>query len=346
MRVLVTGGAGYIGSHAAKALANAGHQPVVYDNLSRGHAWAVKWGPLVRGDIGDFELLKQTLQEHRIQAIMHFAASAYVGESMIEPGAYFDNNSVKSLRLLEAARQVQVPHFIFSSTCATYGRPQTLPIREDHPQCPINPYGESKLFVEKMLRWYGDVHHMNWVSLRYFNAAGADPDGETGESHDPETHLIPLMIEAAANQQNPILVFGTDYPTIDGTAVRDYVHVSDLAEAHVRALQYLDDGGRSLAFNLGTGKGHSIREIGSMVTRLLGATPAIQEVGRRAGDPECLIADPSLALATLQWHPKLSDLQSIVGTAVEWSKRNLVRYIRVEPTMEIPSVRALAARSY
>jgi UDP-glucose-4-epimerase GalE len=322
MRVLVTGGAGYIGSHAAKALAKAGHTPIVYDNLSRGQVESVRWGPFVQGDIGDVASLEATLKSFSIQAIMHFAAYAYVGESVLHPGMYFENNSFNSLRLIQAAHQANVPHFIFSSTCATYGNPITPSIREDHPQCPVNPYGESKLFVEKLLRWFGEAHGLNWVALRYFNAAGADPELELGECHHPETHLIPLVIEAAADHSKPLLIFGTDYETPDGTAIRDYIHVSDLADAHVLALRYLIEGGPSRAFNLGTGKGHSVREICNTVAKLAGKSPAVREAGRREGDPACLVADPSLATSTLHWRPQHSDIASIVSTALAWSKRS------------------------
>ena len=240
--ILVTGGAGYVGSHACKALAGAGYLPVVFDNLSRGHREAVRWGPLVEGDIADQALLRAAIEQHRPSAIMHFAAYAYVGESVTDPAIYYRNNLGGSLSLLEAMRDTGVDKIVFSSTCATYGIPDTMPIDERAPQLPVNPYGETKLAIERALHWYGMAYGMRSVSLRYFNAAGADPDGEIGERHEPETHLIPLVVEAALGRRPQIDVFGTDYPTPDGTAIRDYIHVCDLADAHVRALEHLNAG--------------------------------------------------------------------------------------------------------
>jgi UDP-arabinose 4-epimerase len=318
MNVLVTGGAGYIGSHTAKALANAGHLPIVYDDLSRGHRWAVRWGPFVQGDIGDSRLIKSTLEAHKIEAILHFAAFAYVGESMAQPGRYFENNASKSLALMEAARNAGVRYFVFSSSCATYGNPEKLPMAEDHPQLPVNPYGESKLFVEKLLRWYGHAHDLRWAALRYFNAAGADPDGELGEQHTPETHLIPLVLEAAANPRAPVHVFGDDYLTKDGTAIRDYIHVADLAAGHVAALQYLVDGGASRAFNLGTGCGSSVTEVIHCVRSVTGLSPSVIVDKRRDGDPAELVADVTSARVILGWQPFRSNLFQIVTDAWRW----------------------------
>jgi UDP-glucose-4-epimerase GalE len=319
-RVLVTGGAGYIGSHTCKALAAAGHVPVTFDNLATGHRAAVRWGPLVVGDIGDRALVERTLREQRIEAVVHFAASAYVGESMADPGKYFRNNVVHSLDLLEAMHACSVRHLVFSSTCATYGVPRTVPIPEDHPQQPVNPYGESKLFVERALHWHGVCHGLRWLALRYFNAAGADPDGELGEQHEPETHLIPLAIQAALGQRGPLQVMGTDYATPDGTAVRDYIHVSDLADAHLRALALLLDGGASGALNLGTGRGHSVREVVAAVERESGcAVPAV-DAPRRAGDPPALVAAPGRAAAVLGWRPTHSSLETLVRTALRWHR--------------------------
>lgn len=278
MNVLVTGGAGYIGSHAAKALAMAGHHPIVYDNLSRGYAKAVRWGPLVQGDTRDQDLIARTLRQHKINAVLHFAAYAYVGESMSDPGLYFDNNFTGSLQLLEAMRRSGVRDIVFSSTCATYGNPEQIPISELHPQRPVNPYGESKLMVEKILRWYGEIHKMRWIALRYFNAAGADPEGEIGEHHDPETHLIPLVLEAAQSPERPVSIFGTDYPTPDGTAVRDYIHVTDLAKAHLKALEYVVLERENRAFNLGTGNGHSVQEVITAVAAVTGQQPALRKI--------------------------------------------------------------------
>ena len=318
MNILVTGGAGYIGSQASKHLAASGHLPVSLDNLSRGHAASVRWGPLVNGDISDTALVKQTIRKYQIDAVFHLAAYAYVAESIANPEAYFENNVIRSLRLIQAAHEAGIKYFIFSSTCATYGVPQSIPIGEDHPQQPINPYGESKLFVEKALRWYGAAHGLNWVALRYFNAAGADPDGELGESHNPETHLIPLVIEAAYNSAQPIRIFGTDYPTADGTAVRDYIHVADLADAHVAALAYLAGGGASRPFNIGTGLGHSVKEVIDTVSLVTGNVPRVLKEPRRIGDPPTLIANPRLAHDTLKWRASRSDLSNIIRTACAW----------------------------
>lgn len=248
--ILVTGGAGYIGSHACKALALAGYTPVAYDNLVYGHESAVKWGPFEKGDISDRKRLDQVIEKHRPAAVMHFAAYAYVGESVDDPGKYYRNNVVGTLTLLEAMRDHSIDQFVFSSTCATYGVPQQMPIAEDHTQQPINPYGASKLMVEQMLRDFGVAHGLRAISLRYFNAAGADPDAEIGEDHDPETHLIPLVLDAAAGRRESIAVFGDDYATPDGTCIRDYIHVTDLASAHVLALQALESGAESNAYNL------------------------------------------------------------------------------------------------
>jgi UDP-arabinose 4-epimerase len=320
MRVLVTGGAGYIGSHAAKALARAGDEPVVYDNLSRGHAWAVKWGPLVEGDIRDAERLRHTLRRERIEAVLHFAALAYVDESMRQPAAYLDTNSGGSLTLLQAMQAEGVELLVLSSSCATYGVPERLPVDELSSQAPLSPYGESKLMMEKAALWCAGAGGPRYAVLRYFNAAGADPDAEIGESHQPETHLLPLALEAALNIQQPLRVYGTDYPTPDGTAIRDYVHVTDLAEAHLRALDHLRQGGRGGAFNLGSGRGHSVREVIAAAERVSGASPAVLFEARRAGDAPALVADTSRAREVLGWTPARSDLNSMVETAWRWRR--------------------------
>lgn len=317
MRVLVTGGAGYIGSHTAKALALGGIEPVVYDNLSLGHQGAVKWGPLVTADLADAEAIRKALITYDVEAVIHFAAYAYVGESVEKPRKYFQNNVANALHLLDAMLDVGVSRIIFSSTCATYGIPNCVPIAEDHPQHPVNPYGDSKLFVEHAMRWYGEAYGMRWVALRYFNAAGADPDGEIGENHTPETHLIPLAIQASLGG-SPLRVFGTDYPTADGTAVRDYIHVSDLAEAHVKAVHYLTSGGRSRAFNLGTGRGYSVCDVVRTIERISGRPVPTQAFPKRAGDPPILIADASVAARELNWRPKWSELDTICETALRW----------------------------
>ena len=318
MRVLITGGAGYIGSHTAKTLAAAGVEPVVLDNLGTGHRRAVRWGPLDEGDLADAALVRAVLRDHRVEAVVHFAASAYVGESMRDPRRYFRNNVANTLTLLDAMLDAGVGAIVFSSSCTTYGVPEALPIAEDHPQCPVNPYGESKLFGERILRRYGEAYGLRWAALRYFNAAGADPDGEIGEDHDPETHLIPLVIAAALGRRSHLDVYGTDYPTPDGTAIRDYVHVTDLADAHARALRHLLAGGRGFALNLGTGRGHSVREVVAAVERAGGRPVPIREVERRPGDPAALVADARQVIQVLGWEPRYPSLASIVETAWRW----------------------------
>lgn len=325
--VLVTGGAGYIGSHTCKALAAAGYLPVTIDNLVYGHEWAVRWGPFVRGDVGDTALLERVIRGHRVEAVVHFAAYAYVGESMAEPGKYFRNNVTHALALLETMQSLGVKNLVFSSTCATYGVPETIPIGEDHPQHPVNPYGESKLFVERAMHWYGLAHGLRSVALRYFNAAGADPDGEIGEEHDPETHLVPLAIAAALGKGPELRIFGTDYATPDGTAVRDYVHVADLASAHVKALDHLLRGGESLALNLGTGTGHSVREVIAAVERASGRRVPVVEAPRRLGDPPQLVAAPGRSMQVLGWQPEFSDIDTIVSTALRWHAAPEVRRV-------------------
>jgi UDP-arabinose 4-epimerase len=323
VNVLITGGAGYIGSHTAKFVAEAGWSPIVLDNLARGHREAVKWGPLIEADIADRAALDNVFERYPIQAVLHFAAFAYVGESMQAPEMYFRNNLVGTLSLLEAMRARGVGTIVFSSTCATYGNPVTIPISEDHIQQPVNPYGESKYMVERLLHWYGYAYGLKWVALRYFNAAGADPDGQLGEDHDPEPHLIPRAISAALGSGDVLEIFGTDYPTPDGTAVRDYLHVTDLAEAHSAALRYLDGGGESTAFNLGTGQGHSVREVASMVERVSGKKVPVREAGRRAGDPPSLVADARKSARLMNWTPRHSTLQEIVETAWNWKLKSV-----------------------
>lgn len=318
--ILVTGGAGYIGCHACKALAGAGYLPVVYDNLCRGQRSAVKWGPLEAHDLSDGRALRAVLAKHEINTVMHFAEYAYVGESMEEPCKYFRNNVANTLTLLEAMLDVGVTRIVYSSTCATYGMLRLERIPEDHPQHPVNPYGEGKLFVERALRWYGEAYGLGWTALRYFNAAGADPDGEIGEDHQPETHLIPLVIQAALGQRPDVEIYGTDYPTPDNTAIRDYIHVTDLAEAHVRALEYLMRGGRSTAFNLGTGRGHSVRDVIRAVERASGRPVPTREAPRRPGDPPVLVADASKAVSVLGLEARYSDLDTIVRTAFDWHR--------------------------
>ncbi|HIJ63185.1 MAG TPA: UDP-glucose 4-epimerase GalE [Rhodospirillaceae bacterium] len=318
--ILVTGGAGYVGSHSCKALAAAGFLPVSFDNLSTGHRWAVQWGPLEAGDLDDIDALRRVMRRHRIEAVMHFAASSNVGESMRQPGFYFRNNVGGTLNLLEAMIDCGIKTLVLSSSCASYGRPQSLPIQEDHPQWPMSPYGETKFAAERMLRWWDEVHGLRFVALRYFNAAGADAEGRIGEAHEPETHLIPLAIAAALGQRPHLLIHGTDYPTADGTAVRDYVHVSDLAQAHLAALRHLFAGGRSLSCNLGTGRGHSVRQVITAVERVAGRRLPVIEGPRRPGDPPELVAFAHLANQVLAWKPEITDLERIVSTAFRWHR--------------------------
>ncbi len=315
MRVLVTGGAGYIGSHAVRALAARGHEAVIYDNLCTGDPRLANGFRLIVGDIRDAHSLGAALKG--VDAVMHFAAFAYVGESMREPRRYFENNVRSGLTLLDTVLDRGIRTFIFSSTCATYGIPESMPIAESTPQQPVNPYGASKLFLEQALRAYDTAYGLRSVSLRYFNAAGADAGGEIGELHEPETHLIPSALEAAAGSRPEIEVFGTDYPTPDGTCIRDYIHVSDLAEAHAAALEYLAEGGPTTALNLGTGVGHSVSEVLAMVEEVTGMRLQRRLSARRPGDPPVLVADPSRAKQVLGWTAQ-RDLRQMVDSAWRW----------------------------
>jgi UDP-arabinose 4-epimerase len=329
--ILVTGGAGYIGSHTCKALALAGHTPVTYDNLSRGFEHAVKWGPFEPGDILDPDRLGGAIARHRPDAVVHFAALAYVGESMADPGLYFRNNVVGTLGLLDAMRAHGVERIVFSSSCTTYGAKTSEPITEERPQAPVDPYGRSKWMVEQILRDYAHAYGLRAVALRYFNAAGADPDGEIGEDHDPETHLIPVLLDAAAKGA-PFTINGADYDTHDGTCVRDYVHVSDLAEAHVLALRSLERGAGFAAYNLGTGRGFSIREIIDAASRRLGRSVEVSVGPRRPGDLDATTAVAALAERELGWTPRLSNMDDIIDTAWRWRLRRLNRAAQgVEP---------------
>jgi UDP-arabinose 4-epimerase len=323
--VLVTGGAGYIGSHACKALAQAGYTPVTYDNLVYGHDWAVRWGPLEIGDIADRERLNAVIAKYRPTAIMHFAAFTYVGESVQDPGKYYRNNVAGTLTLLEAARDHGIERFIFSSTCATYGIPQQVPIREDHPQSPINPYGTAKWMMERILADFDRAHGLRSMSLRYFNAAGADPEGHIGEDHDPETHLIPLVLDAAMGKRNAIQVFGDDYDTPDGTCIRDYIHVTDLAAAHVLALQVLERGAKTDCYNLGNGQGYSVKEVIEVAQAVTGKTIPVQMAPRREGDPARLVGDASQAVSHLGWQPRFHRLDQIIETAWRWHTKSKSR---------------------
>lgn len=319
-KVLVTGGAGYVGSHACKVLADAGYVPVTYDNLARGHRWAVKFGPLEEGDIHDRARLAEVFARHRPVAVMHFAAFAYVGESVARPDLYHENNVVGSLALLEAMGAAGVRCFVFSSTCAVYGTPAQMPITEDLPFAPVNPYGATKVEVEQALSRLDRAGALRYAALRYFNASGGAPAAGIGEDHDPETHLIPLALSAAAGTGAPLTVFGDDYDTPDGTCVRDYIHVLDLADAHVLALRHLLAGGDSLRLNLGTGQGHSVREIIAATARVTGRAVPHVAGARRAGDPPTLVADPSLARKVLGWQARRVDIDGQIDDAWAWHR--------------------------
>ena len=319
--ILVTGGAGYVGAHACKALAKRGYRPIAYDNLVYGHEAAVKWGPLEIGDIADRARLDAVIAQYRPQALMHFAAFTYVGESVADPGKYYRNNVAGTLSLLEALRDHGIGKMVFSSTAAVYGTPDMVPIGEAAAKAPINPYGLSKWTSEQMIADFGAAHGLRSAVLRYFNAAGADPDGELGECHDPESHLIPLAMQAVTGHGPALTLFGDDYPTPDGTCIRDYIHVADLANAHVQALEQLDHRDGADAFNLGTGHGVSVREVLDAVGRAAGK-PVPHSIGpRRAGDPAELVSDPGKANRELGWKPAMSDLDTIVDTAWAWHNR-------------------------
>ena len=323
---MVTGGAGYVGSHACKALAKAGYEPVVFDNLIAGNDWAVKWGPLEIGDLLDRERIAAVLHEHRPEGVIHFASFSYVGESVTDPGKYWHNNVTGAINLLDALAAGCAPPVVFSSSCTVYGISEADYLSENLPISPINPYGNTKRAIEIMLSDYEVATGMRQTILRYFNAAGCDAEGEIGEDHDPETHLIPLALAAAAKERDQLSIFGTDYPTPDGTCVRDYIHVTDLADAHVRAVRRLLDGGDSNVFNLGAGNGYSVREVVDAVGRAVGAAVPVQDADRRAGDPARLVADISRARDVLEWDPEHSSLENIVTTAWNWyrSRRQIV----------------------
>jgi UDP-glucose 4-epimerase len=321
MNILVTGGAGYVGSHAARLLDQTGHDVWIYDNLSRGHRSAALPGRLVEGELADQARVARLLKEKRIEAVMHFAAFALVGESVSDPALYYQNNVVATLSLLEAVRAANVQRFVFSSTTATYGAPTRIPIREDEPQRPINPYGFTKLAMEQALRDYSSAYGLGYAFLRYFNAAGASADGRLGEDHDPETHLIPIVLQAAMGQRPEVVIFGDDYPTPDGTCIRDYVHVEDLADAHLKALDRLTPGAR-LELNLGVGRGASVREVIEACRRVTGRPIAERMGPRRAGDPPELVADCRRAQQTLGWRPRYTEIEPIVETAWRWRREH------------------------
>lgn len=324
--ILVTGGAGYVGSHVCKALAAEGYLPVVYDNLVRGHKWAVKYGPLEQCDLADADCLRGVFQKYDIHAVMHFAGYGYVAESMAQPEIYFQNNVANTITLLNEMRLAGVRRLVFSSSCATYGVPQSVPISECHPQMPVNPYGESKLAVEKMLEWYRVLQGFRCLSLRYFNAAGADMDGDLGECHTPETHLVPLVMQTALGLRERFDIYGTNLATPDGTPVRDLVHVQDLAKAHLLGLRYLDaaDGGYP-AMNLGTGQGVSVQEVIRATERATKRRVPFRCANERAGDPPVLVADPTRAREVLAWIPRLSEIDTIVQSVMSWEKNQLSR---------------------
>ena len=321
MNILVVGGAGYIGSHMVKRLGQLGCRVTTLDNLSAGHRDAVLCGEFVQGDMADKALLNQVFAQGQFDAVMHFASFIQVGESVLEPAKYYANNVVNTLQLLDVMRVHGVKQFIFSSTAATFGEPQYVPIDEAHPQQPINPYGRTKLMVEQVLADYDTAYGLKSVCLRYFNAAGADPEGQLGERHEPETHLVPLVLQAASGRRAHIAVFGRDYDTPDGTCIRDYIHIVDLCEAHWLAVQHLAQGGASDAFNLGNGNGFSVQEVIDTAEQVTGLPIAVQEGPRRAGDPARLVADATRARNVLGWQPQYADLATIIQHAWQWETR-------------------------
>jgi len=321
LNILVTGGAGYVGAHTCKALSRSGYRPVVFDNFSTGHKSFVRWGPLVQGDIRDHAAVRDAIRAYDAKAVLHFAASTSVGESVTDPQKYYDNNVGGSLSLLRAMIDAGCRILVFSSSCAVYGEPQNQPIGETSPIAPCNPYGASKSMVERIISDYSRAHLLNSISLRYFNASGADPEGKLGESHDPETKLIPRAMMAIQGRITDFAVFGTDYDTPDGTAIRDYIHVLDLADAHISALRRLLAGGPSRAFNLGTGRGYSVNEVLTAISAETGVKLRAASTSRRPGDPATLIADATLSRTELDFVPKLSDLKTIIQTAWRWHSR-------------------------
>ena len=319
--ILIVGGAGYIGSHINKELSKKGKKTLILDNLIYGHKEAVKWGEFIEADLNDKDKIRNIFQTYKISAVMHFAAFAYVGESVTNPQKYYQNNVINTINLLDVMIEFNVNNFIFSSTCATYGNPIEIPITESHPQNPINPYGQSKLMVEKILNDYSHAYDFNYVALRYFNAAGADIDCKIGEDHNPETHLIPLILDAALGKREDIKIFGSDYDTKDGTAVRDYIHVTDLADAHILALEYLLKGNKSNIFNLGNGDGYSVAEVIECARKVTKQEIKATKQDRREGDPDTLIGSAQKAKDVLGWNPRYPDLESILQTAWNWHKK-------------------------
>ena len=324
LNVLVTGGGGYIGSHTCKALSEEGFNPIVIDNLHYGHEWAVKWGVLIKGDFSDRDLLLEIFNTYKPIAVLHFAAFAYVGESVKNPNKYYKNNVSGSLNLLDVMNECSIKNIIFSSTCATYGIPKNIPISESEIQKPINPYGSSKLMIETIIKDFSLAYGLKYIILRYFNAAGADAKGEIGEDHDPETHLIPLTFRALDEPKKKLTIFGNDYKTADGTCIRDYIHVSDLANAHVLALMRLLNNKESSIYNLGNGKGYSVLEIINSVEKISNKRVFYEFGKRREGDPDVLIASAEKALNELKWCPKYSQIDEIIKTVWEWEKKRII----------------------
>jgi UDP-arabinose 4-epimerase len=317
--VLVTGGAGYIGSHTCRLLSLEGYTPVTYDNMSTGNSWAVKWGPLIEADILDTERLKKTIRAYGTKTIIHFAAKAYVGESIAAPLSYYQNNVTGTISVLEAARQAGVDNFIFSSSCAVYGQPETVPVTEDTPIRPISPYGRTKAISEQIIKDVCETYKIRYALLRYFNAAGAEPESGIGEHHDPETHLIPNAVSAALTGR-PFSIYGTDYSTVDGTCVRDYVHVTDLADAHLKAHQYLNDGAENIVVNLSSGAGHSVYQILNTIEKIVSRTITKDQKPARNGDPAIIYANGARAKQTIGWAPRKNDIEKIITDSIEWHK--------------------------
>jgi len=321
MNILVTGGAGYIGSHTCKLLFELGHKPIVLDNLSNGRSEFVKWGPFIEGDIIDSGLVLTIVHKYKIESVIHFAANAYVGESILNPRKYYNNNVISSISFINTIVDAGIKFIVFSSSCSVYGIPQYNPIDEKHPCNPINPYGESKLIIENLLKWYGKVYNFNSISLRYFNAAGADPESVIGECHDPETHLIPLAIQSTLKDQPYLKIFGADYKTKDGTAIRDYIHVKDIAKAHIAAIIELKNGLETSVVNLGRGEGSSVFEVIETIENISGLKINYQIKSRREGDPSVLISSNDYSKTLLNWLPDYKNLESIIKTSWDWHKK-------------------------
>lgn len=320
MKILVTGGAGYIGSHVLKALLKANHQVITLDNLQKGHLKAVTGGEFIEGDLADKKLLNQIFQKNKIEGVIHLAADSLVGESMQNPAKYYKNNFHNGINLLEAMVKNDVKNIVFSSTAAVYGEAKQIPIKENNPTQPTNTYGDSKLFFEKALKRYQQIYDLNFISLRYFNAAGADPETEIGEAHNPETHLIPLVLQTALGLRDKIYIFGDDYPTRDGSCIRDYIHVNDLAAAHILAIEALNQGKKSSIYNLGNGEGYSVKEVIKTVKKVTNSDFEVEIAARRAGDPAVLIASSEKIKKDLNWQPQHSELEKIISTAWKWHK--------------------------